>query len=162
MNTKNIIIALLLGIILAGGGLWFYTTIYNKSVESSDVSSQIPDYKAESVAVGPVLKTGTYKLEGYNGSLESSPSYVGEVDIIKTGEVYKIAWYIGSQQDQRGVGILESNTLSVGYVDLTGGAMQDMGVVSYLVVNSGKLEGKWSSVLGTETGREVLTWESSL
>ncbi len=160
MDTKNIIIALLLGIILAGGGFWLYSTISNKSLGSSDVNSQIPDYKAESVPVGPALKTGTYKLEGYNSSLASSPNYEGEVEISKNGERYELMWIIG-QQDQRGVGLLENNVLSVGYTDITGGDIQDMGVVSYRVVNSGKLEGKWNSVSGTGTGREVLTWDHS-
>jgi len=160
MDTKNIVIALLLGVILAGGGFWLYTSISDKSLESNDVNSQIPDYKAESVAVGPVLKTGIYKLEGYNSSLASNPSYEGEVEISKNGERYELVWIIG-QQDQRGVGLLENNILSVGYTDITGGDIQDTGVVSYRVVNPGKLEGKWNSVLGTGTGREVLTWDHS-
>ncbi|MDZ4205943.1 MAG: hypothetical protein U1C12_01890, partial [Patescibacteria group bacterium] len=140
---------------------WFYSAnILGKSTGSTLVTSQLPSYKPESVSVGSTIKTGIYKLEGYNSSLQSNPNYEGEIEISKNGERYELAWIIG-QQDQRGVGLLEGNILSVGYTDITGGDIQDVGVVSYRVVNPGKLEGKWNSVSGTGTGREVLTWKSS-
>ncbi len=160
MDTKNIIIALLLGALVAVIGFGLYSS--GLLWETTDKVGQegARDLGVNSVPVA-VLRTGSYALEGYGGSLSAQPSYRGEVFIAKTGEVYKLEWSIGGQV-QRGVGILEDNILSVGYVDLTGGDIQDAGVVSYRVVKEGKLEGKWSSILAQETGREILTWQGSL
>lgn len=107
----------------------------------------------------PTLKTGIYKLEGFNRADSAEPNYLGKVSIQKTGKVYKLQWAIGDVQNQRGVGILSGSTLSVGYVDISGGDINDTGVVSYLLIENGKLEGEWSSVLSNQTGREILTLE---
>src|SRR3989338_5579169 len=94
------------------------------------------------------LKTGVYSLEGYNAGS-------GSVDY--KGEVYGIEWRIEPLQTQIGVGILSDSILSVGYLDASG---QDLGVVSYRLLGEGKLDGKWASIEGRQTGREVLTWKS--
>ena len=100
------------------------------------------------------LKDGTYSLEGYNAGSYTA-NYFGTVKIERQGDVYKLQWSIGGQE-QRGVGILEDSILSVGYMDVTQGQTRDMGVVSYRLVGEGKLEGKWSSISASHAGKEVL------
>lgn len=105
------------------------------------------------------LKTGTYSLEGFVGNAQTA-TYRGAVIISKSGGVYHLNWQIGPVQNQRGIGILNEKVLSVSYVDETGENLNDVGVVSYTVINEGKLDGKWSSILSDKTAREVLTWIS--
>lgn len=103
------------------------------------------------------LNEGTYSLEGYNAQ-STSISYIGTINIKKDGDIYKLQWNIGEQK-QAGVAILEGGILSVGYMDTTVGGDQDMGVVSYRVLDNGNLEGKWCSLSSNHTGKEVLTWK---
>ena len=98
---------------------------------------------------------GTYALEGYN-SLSAAVSYTGTIDVVKDGDVYKLEWNIGEQK-QTGVAILDGDILSVGYMDTTAGEIRDMGVVSYRIIDEGKLEGTWCSISGNRTGKEILT-----
>ena len=164
---KNAFIALLLGVVIAGAGAWAYTSGFlalfipppekSKSAESQRSPASVP--------VSNTLKAGTYSLEGYSGSLSATPNYRGEVTIAKYGEVYRLEWHIGSDQLQRGIGILDGQVLSVGYIDLDPpyeGGIRDAGAVSFRVLGGGKLEGKWVSIDASETGREVLQWTRSL
>lgn len=155
MHNRTFIISFFIGIAVAFVSVWL--------VLSGLIHFFIPpewrvSVSEESVLVpaSTELRVGSYLLEGYVGSLSSTPDYGGEVYIEKTGEVYKLTWYIG-KQIQDGVGILEDDILSVGYID---GTLGDAGVVSYRVVPNERLEGVWSSILGTNTGREILTWQS--
>lgn len=140
--------AILFGIIIAvlagAGGFYLSASDFSNSFKK-------PEVKEDKAS----LKTGVYVLEGYNVG-DDKVDYVGSVAIEKAGEVYRLQWNIAGQT-QRGVGILDGNILSVGYIDVTGGNILDAGAVSYRILSEGKLDGKWSSVLGRRTGREVLT-----
>lgn len=151
-NTKFIIAAILSAglVILIGIGLiWapFKVGLFKPATKS------VTSLPVETIH----LKEGVYALDGY-GYDSNTISYLGSVRISKNGDVYQLEWEIGTQQ-QRGVAILENGILSVGYMDVTAGNINDAGVVSYRVISDGKLDGKWSSILSNRTGREVLTWK---
>ena len=111
--------------------------------------------------VGSGINLGIYSLDGYNSNVvDGSPDYQGVVAINKVGEIYRIAWDIQGQI-QKGAGILSGSTLSVGYVDLSGGTVRDTGTVSYKIVGPDKLEGQWSSISSIKTGREYLSYLGS-
>lgn len=101
------------------------------------------------------LRTGTYQLSGGNSQWGSS--YQGEVIIAPQGENYKVTWFIGSQQCQVGVGILQDDVLSVAFNDIT---KNFWGIASYRVKFGGELEGKWTSFDGQTQKPEYLVWKS--
>ncbi len=147
MNKISILIVVLVVAVAAfAAGFYFPLSEVNKTAKPQEILT---------------LKAGIYDLAGYNSATAQEPNYKGKVKIEKTGAVFKLQWDIGGRQDQRGVGILAGPVLSVGYVDITGGDIQDSGVVSFRLVGEGKLEGEWSSILSNQTGREVLTLEPS-
>ncbi len=162
MDKKNLLIGLLAGVLVAVIGIWIYTSNAFRTSGNNVEPVSATQLGANTVPASPELKTGVYALEGYASSLSSSPNYRGTVTIVKTGEVYKLECQIGRGQIQRGVGILDGSILSVSYIDVTGGRIQDAGAVSYSLLSGGKLEGKWTSIVAQETGREVLTWQSSI
>ncbi|HEX4923476.1 MAG TPA: hypothetical protein VFV50_05300 [Bdellovibrionales bacterium] len=82
---------------------------------------------------------GVYKLTGHSLD-EGAKPYRGKVVIKKTNDVYHLIWLIGRGQAQTGVALLDGDILSVTYVDLSG---RDLGVSSFKVVSSKKLEGRW-------------------
>ena len=102
------------------------------------------------------LRPGVYSLEGYNGMQDAKP-YLGVVTIVQTGETYQLQWKVGRVQTQKGIGLLENGILSVGYYDLSG---RDFGVVSYRLVQNGRLEGKWAPMGVRSYGTELLIWKS--
>jgi hypothetical protein len=153
----TIFVASLVGAVVALGFM-VGKDMYLPSVQQVSTPST-SDYSETNPSTSvTALKEGLYALEGYNSSSDI-PSYTGLVRITKDGDVYKLEWTIQSQS-QRGVGILEGNILSVGYLDITGGSLNDTGVVSYKLLSDTKLDGLWSSVSGNNPGREVLTWTS--
>jgi hypothetical protein len=105
----------------------------------------------------PELKEGLYALEGYNTG-SASVNYLGSIRIAKTGEVYRLEWIIGTQE-QQGVGLLRGDVLSVSYVDTTGESLSDVGVVTYNIQGD-TLTGEWASFFSDRTGKEVLTYKS--
>jgi len=110
-----------------------------------------------SLSNGPVQE-GVYSLTGSDPSGMSS--YSGTVEIRhRVANVYDLMWRIGGSQEQSGVGIFHDGVLSVGYYDESGGTLQDVGAVSF-VVRGGVLEGEWSSLQGGTTGAEKLQWLS--
>lgn len=101
---------------------------------------------------------GVYKLKGTNP--DGVKKYDGRVVIEKEGVNYRVTWFIGPNQNQGqvGIGILENNILSIGYMDLSG---KDYGVVSLKVLNKKTLKGKWTSMFSKGGfGEEEFTFES--
>jgi len=102
------------------------------------------------------LKTGIYELEGYNPG-SNSINYRGKVEIQRNGNNYELNWYIGSAQRQYGIAIFANNVLSVSYVDASG---NEVGVVSYVLLDGNTFEGRWASFGSGNYGIEVLRWSS--
>lgn len=100
----------------------------------------------EKVAGGKALN-GTYDILGTNAG--SNSPYRGSLTIKKTGTVYSLQWKVGSAI-YNGVGILEGNTLAVGW-----GFGAAFGVVRYHV-NGGTAKGVWAMGGGNTTGIEDL------
>jgi hypothetical protein len=96
---------------------------------------------------------GIYFLTGKNP--QGSKSYYGAILIAPQKENYKLTWIIGDNQSQVGVGLLQDRVLSVGYGDTSG---QDFGVVSFVIKNSKRIEGRWSSLKGESVGFEELDY----
>jgi hypothetical protein len=113
-------------------------------------------------AVGTAaLRTGIFFLTGSNQT-NGITSYTGTVDITLregTFNVYDLMWKIEGAQQQRGVGVLNGGILSVGYYELNGEDVKDIGSVSYLVVDDSHLQGQWASVQGGGSGFEKLSWQ---
>lgn len=103
------------------------------------------------------LKTGTYTLSGGNDNWASS-SYQGEVVIAPQGDNYSVIWRIGNRQAQVGVGILQSDVLSVAFTDV--GNPSFWGVASFRVKAFGEIEGKWAGYDSTTTKPEYLVWKN--
>ena len=107
------------------------------------------------------IREGIYSLSG-RGAMRST--YSGTITIMKragVSNVYDLAWNVGAGQQQIGVGILENGVLSVGYVDVTGGATNDAGSVAYVVADNSHMQGTWISMQAdSEVGTEDLTWLS--
>ncbi|KKW19282.1 MAG: hypothetical protein UY63_C0017G0059 [Parcubacteria group bacterium GW2011_GWA2_51_10] len=106
------------------------------------------------------IREGVYRLVG-KGPV-SDATYEGEVYIARSGSIYDLEWHIAESQIQRGVGILNGNILSVGYIDITEDQIGDAGAVSYVVTSSEVLDGQWTSILGGYLGEEHLIWMSPL
>lgn len=124
------------------------------SPESVDNVSSVPA-EVES------LREGVFFLNGQNAQ-DKSPNYTGTVEITRrtgTSNIYDLVWKIEGQQKQQGVGILSSRTLSVGYYEMNGEKIQDIGVVSYLAIDDSHLTGQWTSVQGGGAGTESLAWQ---
>jgi hypothetical protein len=98
---------------------------------------------------------GIYTLEGCNPG-SNKIVYHGEVVIESYGDNYLLTWKIGSKQIQTGIGILQNNVLSVSFLDLGG---KGAGVVSYLIKEEGKLEGKWAVYGSCNYGIEYLKFD---
>lgn len=102
---------------------------------------------------------GDYSLTGRGGP--QSAIYKGTVTITPrsgTKNAYDLTWRIASGQVQYGTALLQSDVLSVSYYEiLSDGTIQDVGVVSYQIVNSSTLKGQWISVQGSTVGEETLT-----
>lgn len=104
------------------------------------------------------IRYGVYKLKGSNP--DGLKKYDGRVVIQREGTNYRVTWFIGPNRNQAqvGIGILEGQVLSVGYMDASG---RDFGVVSLKVVSNKLLKGKWSPLLSKgEFGEEEFTFES--
>lgn len=102
--------------------------------------------------------TGTYDLVGTN-SRTGVATYRGQVIIEPFGYNYRVIWMVGSNQIQGGIGVLnqDETVLSVAYSDTSRG---EVGVVSYDILSSIELEGKWASMNAQSYGRENLIWIS--
>ena len=102
------------------------------------------------------IQFGVYKLKGTNP--DGMKKYDGKIVMQREGTNYRVTWFIGPVQSQMGIGILENNVLSIGYMDLSG---QDFGVVSLKVVNNKNLKGKWTSLFSKGGfGEEEFIFES--
>lgn len=101
----------------------------------------------EKVAGGKALD-GTYNITGTNAG--SNSSYKGTLTIHKTGTVFSLQWKVGNTV-YNGVGILDGNTLAVGW-----GFGAAFGVVGYHV-NGNAAKGVWAMGGGNATGIEDLT-----
>ncbi|MFO1519645.1 MAG: fibronectin-binding protein [bacterium] len=91
---------------------------------------------------------GTYGVLGTNP--KNAGSYRGTATIVKSGDVYRVHWQVGSVYD--GVGKLNGNTFAVEW----GNQSQNVGTVTYTVQPDGNMKGTWfvaknPNDLGTET-----------
>ncbi len=104
------------------------------------------------------ISFGVYTLKGTNP--DGMKKYDGRIVIEREGTNYRVTWFIGKAlgQTQTGIGILENQVLSIGYMDMSG---KDFGVVSMRVTNNKLLKGKWSSLFSRGSfGEEEFTFES--
>lgn len=169
MNKKIFLISVLSGVLVAGIVIFIYRSFSLKTQEGDIAKEDVAVLNTRLIPFISALKLGVYKMEGYSSSFSLQPDYVGEAVINRSGPVYTFEWRL-PDGIQRGIGILESNILSVGFVDAVRGDI--MGVVSYRIVGEDKLEGKiassyvnsvFSSLFGpSEPMKEVLTWQSEL
>jgi len=94
--------------------------------------------------------TGKYTVEGTN---PEGGTYEGSAEITKKGDTYEVAWVIAGNEEYRGVGILQGNTLSVAYAN---NAVS--GVVVYRIEKGPKLVGEWAILGGNgKIQKETLT-----
>lgn len=88
---------------------------------------------------------GTYYVAGENPGGDGN--YDGQANIYRTGDTYRVEWYVGSQSFF-GTGISYGYILAVGY---------DGGTALYEAQQDGTLYGVWSPSDGQRLGRETLT-----
>lgn len=168
-RAAKIVVGIILAILLVLGGFYIWYLFKNKNpgleLNSSPKNSlPLTSNKAGDNQKIPELKTGLYSLDGSNSKVR----YKGTVQIEKgsgdSSEYYLLKWTIGESEDQRGIGILDGNVLSVSYVDVTGGKYNDTGVVSYHLTEEGILKGKWVSAISNALlgGEEILTYKASV
>ena len=104
------------------------------------------------------IMLGVYKLKGTNP--DGLKKYEGQINIQKEGPNYRVTWFIGPtrSQAQVGIGILENEVLSIGYMDASG---KDFGVVSLRLLKGNVLKGRWASMLSRGShGEEEFTFEA--
>lgn len=89
--------------------------------------------------------SGTYYVDGENPG--GNGYYDGQVNIYRTGDTYRMEWYIGNQTFI-GTGISYGYVLAVGY---------DGGTALYEAQDDGTLYGVWAPSEGQQLGRETLT-----
>ena len=92
---------------------------------------------APSAAFAAPDLSGKYAVVGTN---PQGDEYHGVAAIKKVGDIYRVAWAIGSEE-HHGVGVVQGDVLSVAWVVVAGGS--DAGVVAYKIKRDGTLEGKW-------------------
>lgn len=82
---------------------------------------------------------GSYHVTGRN---PDGTSYYGEANIKHKGGHYEVMWRIGNNQVFYGAGSFSGNTLTINW---------DGGIVTYVIQQDGKLEGRWADGKATET-----------
>ena len=92
--------------------------------------------------------SGSYWVQGTNPG--GTGTYKGIATIVKSGEVYRIHWEVGTTYD--GIGKFQDNTFQVEW----GTSKENVGSVTYKLQADGSLKGTWfvaknPGVLGTET-----------
>lgn len=92
---------------------------------------------------------GTYAVTGSNPGAQGG-TYSGSLTIKKMGDVYHVAWSVGTTYE--GIGLFDGNNLSVAW-----GSMEKpgFGIVVYEFVGGTKLIGKWSTLQGKALGTEM-------
>ncbi|MEZ5670421.1 MAG: hypothetical protein R3F55_23905 [Alphaproteobacteria bacterium] len=88
---------------------------------------------------------GVYAVQGQNP--DGTSGYDGQANIIRTGETWRVEWYVGDQTFV-GTGIGYGDVLAVGY---------DGGTAVYQRDTDGTLYGAWAVNGGDTLGAEVLT-----
>lgn len=103
---------------------------------------------AEANADEPIA--GTYDARGEN---PGGKKYLGVVEIVATGQTYRVLWRIGSQTIQ-GIGVATPTSLAVAF---GGGGFANAGIVLYERASQDTWCGIWTSGNGRTLGREMLT-----
>ena len=159
MSKKILLMAILSGILVAGAAIFIYANYFGLAIEENQ---KVAVLNAKIVPLISTLKLGVYKIEGYYTSFSSSPDYVVEATISRSGDVYT---FESNSSGVRGVGILEGGMLNIGFRD----KFNTVGILSYRVVAEDKLEGKIAVTYFSndrfglsDLGREILTWQSEL
>ena len=93
---------------------------------------------------------------GFGKQPYSGQRYACEVEITKTGDVYKIRWSFEDEFGYDGVGIVKDGRLCVGYAAHVG-----YGVALYKIEADGVLDGVFGLPGFKETGSEKLYPEES-
>ena len=107
------------------------------SPDGSKKESAERDSNAATQATTPPADiAGDYAIVGTN---EDGSPYKGALEVIKHGDVYQFRWDAGKQYD--GVGVPNGNVVAVAFTNGSNG--KDCGVVSYQILQDGKLDGKW-------------------
>jgi hypothetical protein len=108
-------------------------------VASARVHVQSP---ASTPAVDP---SGAYRCDGVS---PEGLKYRAAVHIAKNGETYVVQWLTPKGVVNVGIGVINGNTLSVGYVGTTAG------VVVYKLNGTKEMTGEWTDL---EAGGQVYT-----
>jgi hypothetical protein len=90
---------------------------------------------------GPADLSGVYRVTGTN---PDGRPYHGTLTIEVRGEAYLLVWEVGSTSIE-GVGLRRGTVFSAGW---------DCGVVTYQVLEDGRLEGIWALCGGSSVGTE--------
>ena len=119
----------------------------NDADESNDHADEVTREGSENAAPASDI-SGTYNVTGTN---QDGSAYQGSLVVTTRGSVYQFSWATGN--DYEGVGIVNGNTVAVGW----GGP--ECGAALYRMSRDGSLEGQWAlyenEAAGTETARRI-------
>jgi hypothetical protein len=127
--------------------------------DDGDVEETTPELcrslgAAQSQSAGGGL-SGSYAIVS-SANPGGGGAYAGNVQISRSGELYRLSWTIPGSPPYSGVGIEMNGVLAVGWG--TGGSP---GVVAYRVTG-GQLDGKWASLGSSQIGSEMLSGPAGL
>jgi hypothetical protein len=116
------------------------------SDESNDHADDVTREASENATASDIA--GTYNVTGTN---QDGSAYEGSLVITTRGSVFQFSWATGN--DYEGVGIVDGNTVAVGW----GGP--ECGAALYRMANDGSLVGQWAlyenEAAGAETARRL-------
>lgn len=153
-HTGLVIGAMIVGLLVGAIGMWAFCSMQKSAPKSARIPGETQVAANTSAVVTNIV--GVYTLVGSAGGV----TYQGTVTIAPRGttpNLYDLQWRVGENQVQTGTGILSGNVLSVGFVDVSGGTINDAGPVSYISDRPGHFTGSWASIIGGKIGSEELT-----
>lgn len=129
------------------------TNATNATTSSASTSSTSSTANSSSVAnshptSAPIANVpGRYNIIGTNpnGSI-----YKGALEVVEHGDVYEFRWNAGRQYN--GVGIRNGDVIAVSFAD--GAQGKGCGVVDYVIMDDGTLDGRWGYWGTNESGTE--------
>jgi hypothetical protein len=116
---------------------------------AKDEPEVVAPAKDDSPAAAATDFAGKYLADGIGNG---GRPYRAMVEIRREGDTYQVVWVLGPRETYSGVGLVEGNTLSVGWA-----SGDTPGVILYTSAND-KLVGRWTAPgAGGKTFKETLT-----
>ena len=95
---------------------------------------------------------GRYRVSGTN---PDGAQYTGSLEVIAQGSVFEFRWNVGGQYE--GIGVKNGKIVAVAFAN--GGDGSGCGVVNYMIMNDGTLDGRWGNwgtdASGTEKAKHI-------